>query len=98
MTIPIAFEAASDPPGDIGAETRRRTREAFLDGKIMERCACDIRGLLLGASEAEDEPDIDTIFLWDERRPAVTFGVSYGKENDIQVDATEENNGVLVEG
>lgn len=98
VTIPIAFEVASDPPEDIGAETRRRTRDAFLDGKIMERCARDIRGLLLGDFETEDEPDIDTMFLWDERRPAVAFGVSYGKENDIQVDATEENNGVLVEG
>ena len=98
VTIPIAFEVASDPPEDIGAETRRRTRDAFLDGKIMERCARDIRGLLLGDFEAEDEPDIDTMFLWDESRPAVAFGVSYGKENDIQVDATEENNGVLVEG
>ena len=98
VTIPIAFEVASDPPEDIGAETRRRTRDAFLDGKIMERCARDIRGLLLGDFEAEDEPDIDTMFLWDEKRPAVAFGVSYGKENDVQVDATEENNGVLVEG
>lgn len=98
MTIPIAFEVASDPPEDIGAETRRRTRDAFLDGKIMERCARDIRGLLLGDFETEDEPDIDTMFLWDEKHPAVAFGVSYGKENDVQVDATEENNGVLVEG
>lgn len=98
VTIPIAFEVASDPPEDIGAETRRRTRDAFLDGKIMERCARDIRGLLLGDFETEDEPDIDTMFLWDEKHPAVAFGVSYGKENDVQVDATEENNGVLVEG
>lgn len=98
VTIPIAFEVASDPPEDIGAETRRRTRDAFLDGKIMERCARDIRGLLLGDFEAEDEPDIDTMFLWDEKHPAVAFGVSYGKENDVQADATEENNGVLVEG
>ena len=98
VTIPIAFEVASDPPEDIGAEARRCTRDAFLDGKIMERCARYIRGLLLGDFETEDEPDIDTMFLWDERRPAVAFGVSYGKENDVQVDATEENNGVLVEG
>ena len=98
VTIPIAFEVASDPPEDIGVEARRCTRDAFLDGKIMERCARDIRGLLLGDFETEDEPDIDTMFLWDERRPAVAFGVSYGKENDVQVDATEENNGVLVEG
>lgn len=96
VTIPLAFEIAASPPDDIGAETRRRTRDAFLDGKLMERCARDIRMLLLEEPEAEEETDFETLFLWDERHPAVDFGVSYGRELDVQLEAVEENNGTLV--
>lgn len=96
VTIPIAFEVAADSPEDIGAETRRRVRDAFLDGKIMERCACDVRKLLLEGFDAEEEFDVDTMFLWDDKLPAVDFGVSYGRELDIQLEAVEENNGMLV--
>lgn len=96
VTIPIAFEVASESPDDVGAETRRRVRDAFLDGKIMERCVRDIRMLLLGDFAAEEEPDVDTMFLWDDKRPAVDFGVSYGKEFDAKLEADEEGNGKLV--
>jgi CRISPR-associated protein Cas1 len=95
VTIPLAFEVASNPSDDIGAQTRRRTRDAFLDGKLMERCACDIRALLLSDSPEEDDVDFDTMFLWDDRHPAVDFGVSYGKELDMQLETAEENNGML---
>lgn len=98
VTIPIAFEVASNPPADVGAATRLRVREAFYDGKIMGRCARDIRRLLLGdaADEEEEALDFETMFLWDERHPAVSFGVSYGKELDASPLATESSNGVLV--
>ena len=97
VTIPIAFEVAADLPEDVGAETRRRVRDAFVDGKVMARCAHDIRTLLLG--DSSDEPDIefDTMHLWDDRYSAVEFGVSYGKEYDVRLTTPEENNGVLVE-
>ena len=36
------------------------------------------------------------MFLWDDKNSAVDFGVSYGKENDIQLEAVGENNGTLV--
>jgi CRISPR-associated protein Cas1 len=98
VTIPIAFEVASDPPDDIGAVTRQKVRDAFYDGKIMERCAHDIRWLLLGdaAEEEYEKIDFDTMFLWDESHTAVSFGVSYGKELDVLPQASEANNGVLV--
>ena len=96
VTIPIAFEVAADSPEDIGAETRRRVRDAFLDGKIMERCARDVRKLLLEGFDAEEEFGVDTMFLWDDKLPAVDFGVSYGRELDIQLEAVEESNGMLV--
>lgn len=96
VTIPIAFEVAAGSPEDIGAETRRRVRDAFLDGKIMERCARDVRKLLLEGFDAEEEFGVDTMFLWDDKLPAVDFGVSYGRELDIQLEAVEESNGMLV--
>ena len=96
VTIPLAFEIASNPPEDIGGETRRRVRDAFLDGKIMTRCARDIRMLLLNDRAADEEVEIDTLFLWDEKHTAVDFGVSYGKECDSTLASVEENNGTLV--
>ena len=96
LTIPIAFSVASNPPEDIGAETRRRTRDSFLDGKIMQRCAHDIRVLLLGDLDEGDELDIDMMFLWDDKHPSVDFGVSYGREYDMQLEAVEASNGMLV--
>lgn len=98
LTIPIAFEVASNPPEDIGSVTRQKIRDAFYDGKIMERCAHDIRFLLLGdaAHEEENSLDFETMFLWDESHPAVAFGVSYGKEFEAQPQVEEVGNGVLV--
>ena len=73
-------------------------RDAFYDGKIMERCAHDIRWLLLGDSIDEDVEvgDFETMFLWDESHPAVSFGVSYGKELETKPQTEEVGNGVLV--
>lgn len=98
LTIPIAFEVASNPPEDIGSVTRQKIRDAFYDGKIMERCAHDIRFLLLGDAvhEEENSLDFETMFLWDESHPAVAFGVSYGKEFETQSQVEEVGNGVLV--
>ena len=98
LTIPIAFEVASNPPEDIGSVTRQKIRDSFYDGKIMERCAYDIRFLLLGDTvyEEENSLDFETMFLWDESHPAVAFGVSYGKRLEVQLQAEEVGNGVLI--
>lgn len=97
VTIPIAFEIAANPPDDVGAAVRRQVRNAFYDGKIMERCARDIRRLLLGDVVNEEEmADTETMFLWDESNSAVAFGVSYGKELDDLLQVEESSNGVLV--
>ena len=97
LTIPLAFEIASDPPDDIGAATRQRVRDACSNCKIMERIARDVRGLILETSETiYDEIDFDTMFLWDEKHSAVRFGVSYGKESEHSFDFDQESNGILV--
>ena len=71
-------------------------RDAFLDGKVMTRCAHDVRMLLLGDQASEEEIDFDTLFLWDDKHTAVDFGVSYGKGYDTDLVAVEESNGTLV--
>lgn len=81
ITIPIAFDVASQNPDDIGAVTRRAVRDAIADGKIMERTAADIRNLLLTDVKEEDFIT-NTVNLWDEKNGFVKNAVSYGKELD----------------
>jgi len=101
LTIPIAFQVASEQPGDIGGETRRRVRDAIADGKILERMVKDIRILLLGKEFSDQDPvDADIVHLWDERFGLVPNAVSYGKridEYDTDEEELEEGYGVLLE-
>lgn len=90
VAIPAAFDIAAeydeeDPDHDIGAMTRRRVRDAVFDGKILARCARDIKNLLLPdtAAEGDSEPDWDVVSLWDGGDRAVASGVSYGEEVEV---------------
>ena len=47
ITIPIAFQVASEETDDIGRVTRHRVRDAFFNGRILEAIVRDIRSLLL---------------------------------------------------
>lgn len=85
VSIPVAFDVASDTVINIGSETRRRMRDVVFDGKILERCTRDIRFLLLAdstesLSEIDNFADVDVNSLWDERGGLVSGGVSYGSE------------------
>ncbi|MFX0574759.1 type I-E CRISPR-associated endonuclease Cas1e [Nocardia nepalensis] len=84
VTIPIAFDIATEDVEDIGAVTRRRVRDALHDGKILERCARDIQHLLRGETATEtadfDELEFEVISLWDDRDNTVAGGVGYGDE------------------
>ena len=53
-TIPIAFEMAAENADDIGSATRRRLREEFRKGRILERMVHDIK-LLLADGEWEED-------------------------------------------
>lgn len=78
LTIPVAFDIASETVTDIGSETRRRLRNALHNGKLLPRCARDIQRLLLGTDEddqqAEEYLDFDVVSLWDERGNFVPGG------------------------
>ena len=86
ITIPIAFQVASEEVDDIGGVTRRRVRDAISDGQIIERIVNDIRKLLLSETEVLDQPEVDIVHLWDDKRGEVSSGVSYYDQIDIEND------------
>lgn len=83
VAIPVAFAVAAREPEDVGGETRRAVRDAVYDGKILTRCARDIRALLLPDEPEEEAYDWDVVELWDGGSRRVAGGVSYGDEVDV---------------
>lgn len=72
VTIPIAFEAASQDLPDLPAYVRRKTRDAMTEGHILERMVHDLHDLL----EIE-EAEADVVELWNYRDGTVKNGISY---------------------
>ncbi|MGX7048422.1 CRISPR-associated protein Cse1 [Lactococcus piscium] len=79
-TIPIAFEVAQEfnSEDDIGAITRRRVRDAFVDGKLIQQIVKDLQ-YLLDIPESETF-DADVINLWDDKAEHVKYGINYSEE------------------
>jgi len=82
FSIPCAFEIAAGGFPDVGAETRRAMRDRFHDGALLDRCARDIKRLLLpddadGAAASDDDGADDVVRLWDGGRRTVAGGTSY---------------------
>lgn len=75
VTIPIAFEIASQKVGDIGGETRRKVRDVLRDGHILDRMVHDIKWLL--NDDFSDEDYQSTLYLWDNIEGNQNHGVSY---------------------
>lgn len=81
-SIPCAFEIAAGEFVDIGAETRRAMRDRFRDGALLDRCARDIKRLLLPDepdADDSDETQPDVVWLWGDGGSTVAGGVSYGE-------------------
>lgn len=82
LSIPVAFKTAADGPEDIGAETRRRMRDAVCDLKFLQRMVSDIKGLFLSAASPAEKaalaPEVNHLGLWDEKSGEVAAGRSYG--------------------
>lgn len=96
-TIPLAFEVANENPEDVGAVMRRRTRDVVSSTHLLETMVRDIKFLLFGGDEDEEELSVDEVLLWDEKGKSVSSGVSYGIEsNDIIDEEGLEGNGILV--
>lgn len=82
ITIPVAFQVIANAPDDVAAETRRAVRDAVHDGKILPRCASDLRRLLLPQDNTEEELfDVDIVELWDGvSNRTVAAGTQYDQE------------------
>lgn len=79
ITVPIAFSvvAESEEGQDIGKITRLRTRDAFVDGKLLKRMVKDLQTLLEFSSEKQIEAE--QLSLWDDKDKLVPYGVNYSE-------------------
>ena len=75
ITIPVAFEIASDPPDDLSGTVRRRIRDEMVQNHILERMIKDIKYLL--DPENEIMPFEKIMYLWDNKDDLVDFGKQY---------------------
>lgn len=79
FTIPIAFKVASenDKDDDVGRITRLKVRDAFADGKLIQRMVKEVQFLL---EVDEDElVEADIINLWDEKTSLAKHGINYSE-------------------
>lgn len=79
ITIPIAFQTAAENPPELPNVVRRRVRDCFAKSHILERMVRDIKYLLSEDNAPESE---QALYLWDNIREHVNFGISYGREAD----------------
>lgn len=77
LTIPLSFELAAncEDTDDIERITRHRMRDAFVDGKLMQRIVDDLQYLL--DIEEDDRLVIDVLNLWDDKLESLPYGISY---------------------
>ena len=64
--------------GDIAKQSRRKVRDAFMDGKLFARIVRDIQ-FLIGVSDSDVEHtiEIEPLSLWDNREESVKYGINY---------------------
>lgn len=84
ITVPIAFAVASkyEPGQDIGQVTRRKTRDAFVDGKLLKRMVKDLQNLL--EIPENEQIEADPLSLWDDKEKLVPYGVNYSEASSCQ--------------
>lgn len=74
-SIPIAFEVVKEyGKEDISTHTRHAMRDAFKDGRLIERMVKDLKYLL----DVEDQTEVKAVMnLWDNKKGLQKFGVQY---------------------
>ena len=74
-SIPIAFEVVKEyGKEDISTHTRYAMRDAFKDGRLIERMVKDLKYLL----DVEDQTEVKAVMnLWDDKKGLQKFGVQY---------------------
>ena len=79
ITIPLAFELAAEEPPDLPNIMRRRVRNVFSETKLLERMVKDVKYLL---QESQPQEQQEVVYLWDNLKEHVEYGISYGKYED----------------
>ena len=76
---PLAFELAAEEPPDLPNIMRRRVRNVFSETKLLERMVKDVKYLL---QESQPQEQQEVVYLWDNLKEHVEYGISYGKYED----------------
>ncbi|MCM1314493.1 MAG: type I-E CRISPR-associated endonuclease Cas1e [Alistipes senegalensis] len=79
ITIPIAFETASQETEDIARIIRHRIRDEMVRTKLLERMVKDIKFLLSAENEYSD---VKAMYLWDNKNKLVDYGKQYDTGED----------------
>ncbi len=76
-TIPLSFKLVAEAvdSDDIGRLARLKTRDSFVDGKLLQNIVKDIQNLL--KVEMDHQFEADTINLWDDKADLLRHGVNY---------------------
>ena len=82
ITIPIAFEVASDYDSgkEVGKIARQKVRDVFVDGKVFSRIVRDIQ-LLMGVRE-DDRIETEQLSLWDNKEGNIKYGINYCDDDE----------------
>lgn len=83
VTIPIAFEVASQAPTDLPGVVRRKVRDKMASMKLLERMVKDIRYLL--SDEGDEQPEVDVTYLWDTKDGIISNGHNYGDKMGAEI-------------
>ena len=78
ITIPLAFELASQNVKDLPGQVRRKTRDAMSKGRLLQRMVHDIQYLL--TDNVEDITEGDVVYLWDDYFGTLAAGTAYRSE------------------
>ena len=82
ITIPLAFDVVAEGDNSLGSRTRRALRDRVKETRLLERMVRDLRTLL--GDRSEEDPDDNSLALWDEHVGEVSAGVAYGREDEDQ--------------
>jgi CRISPR-associated protein Cas1 len=77
ITIPAAFEIASQEPEELSRTVRHKVRDEMVKAHLLERMVHDIKYLL---SDNEENVNEKVMYLWDDKKDTVDFGKQYGDD------------------
>ena len=79
-TIPLSFQIAAEygDTEDVGTIARQKLRDKIAEGKLIPQIVKDIQYLM--EIESDEQIEIESMSLWDEKKEKVEYGVNYSEE------------------